>query len=55
MMQTDGTYARNIESFVTKVCVIARETGKEHQNRALRASCLQCLSAMVIFRSSLQN
>ncbi|PSS00223.1 hypothetical protein CEY00_Acc24192 [Actinidia chinensis var. chinensis] len=34
---------------VHKVCILARETGEEHEKRCLRASSLQCLSAMVWF------
>ncbi|XVE89558.1 hypothetical protein DITRI_Ditri20bG0005700 [Diplodiscus trichospermus] len=47
--QADGTYMHNIEKFVHKVCKLAREDGEEHQRRCLRASSLQCLSAMVWF------
>ncbi|KDP23388.1 hypothetical protein JCGZ_23221 [Jatropha curcas] len=47
--QTDGTYTHNIEKFVHKVCKLAREHGDEHQKNRLRASSLQCLSAMVWF------
>ncbi|KAL3538274.1 hypothetical protein ACH5RR_001640 [Cinchona calisaya] len=47
--QVDGTYAYNLESLVHKVCSIAEETGEEHQKCCLRASSLQCLSAMVWF------
>lgn len=46
--QADGTYTHNIESFVHKVCLLARERGGDHQRHSLRASSLQCLSAMVI-------
>ena len=45
--QVDGTYTYNIENMVHKVCILARETGEEHEKRCLRASSLQCLSAMV--------
>ncbi|XWS64447.1 hypothetical protein CRYUN_Cryun05aG0004500 [Craigia yunnanensis] len=47
--QADGTYTHNIEKFVHKVCKLAHEDGEEHQRRFLRASSLQCLSAMVWF------
>ncbi|XP_007031156.2 PREDICTED: protein EFR3 homolog B [Theobroma cacao] len=47
--QADGTYTHNIEKFVPKVCKLLREDGEEHQRRCLRASSLQCLSAMVWF------
>ncbi|XP_022743108.1 protein EFR3 homolog B-like isoform X1 [Durio zibethinus] len=47
--QADGTYIHNIEKFVHKVCKLACEDGEEHQRRCLRASSLQCLSAMVWF------
>lgn len=46
--QADGTYTHNIEKFVKKVCKLACENGVEHR-RSLRASSLQCLSAMVWF------
>ncbi|XP_021821280.1 uncharacterized protein LOC110762878 isoform X1 [Prunus avium] len=47
--QTDGTYTHTIESLVHRVCMLARESGEDHQRRCLRASSLQCLSAMVQF------
>ncbi|KAM5561026.1 protein SEMI-ROLLED LEAF 2 [Rosa sericea] len=47
--QADGTYTHNIESLVHKVCKLAHESGEDHQKRCLRASSLQCLSAMVQF------
>lgn len=47
--QRDSTYAHNIEKFAHKVCKMAEEIGEEHQKRYLRASSLQCLSAMVWF------
>lgn len=46
--QTDGTYTHNIEKFVHQVCNLARVHGDEHHTSCLRASSLQCLSAMVI-------
>ncbi|KAK9673386.1 hypothetical protein RND81_12G164300 [Saponaria officinalis] len=53
--QTDGTYAHNIGSFVRKLCMLARETGEEHEKRTLRASCLQCLSAMVWYMAEFSH
>ncbi|KAF3563670.1 hypothetical protein DY000_02011262 [Brassica cretica] len=47
--QVDGTYTHSIEKFALKVCSLAREQGDEHQKKCLRASGLQCLSAMVWF------
>ncbi|XP_056168593.1 protein SEMI-ROLLED LEAF 2 isoform X2 [Syzygium oleosum] len=47
--QSDSTYAHNIEKFVHKVCMLAQMSGEGHQQCALRASSLQCLSAMVWF------
>ncbi|KAG2278586.1 hypothetical protein Bca52824_061141 [Brassica carinata] len=47
--QVDGTYTHSIEKFAHKVCSLAREQGDEHQKQCLRASGLQCLSAMVWF------
>ncbi|KAE8725513.1 cytochrome c oxidase subunit 5C [Hibiscus syriacus] len=47
--QADGTYTHSIEKFVHKVCKLAREDVNEHQRRRLRASSLQCLSAVVWF------
>ncbi|CAA7017161.1 unnamed protein product [Microthlaspi erraticum] len=47
--QVDGTYTHSIEKFAHKVCSLAREEGQDHQKRCLRASGLQCLSAMVWF------
>ncbi|PHU25855.1 hypothetical protein BC332_04187 [Capsicum chinense] len=44
--QVDGTHTYNIETLVPKVCSLARETGEEREKRSLRASSLQCLSAM---------
>ncbi|KAJ4969378.1 hypothetical protein NE237_016079 [Protea cynaroides] len=47
--QADGSYARNIEKFVHKVCMLGHEPGEEYSKCCLRASSLQCLSAMVWF------
>lgn len=46
--QVDGTYTYNIENLVHKVCMLARGAEGEHQKSCLRASGLQCLSAMVL-------
>lgn len=46
--QADGTYTHNVEKLVRKVCALAYEKGDEHQRHRLRASSLQCLSAMVV-------
>ncbi|KNA11501.1 hypothetical protein SOVF_134650 [Spinacia oleracea] len=53
--QNDSTYARNIATLVNKVCMLARETGEEHQKHSLRASCLQCLSAMVWYMAEFSH
>nr|XP_023894081.1 uncharacterized protein LOC112006003 [Quercus suber] len=53
--QADGTYAHNIEKLVRKVCALAREKGEEHQSPCLRASSLQCLSAMVWFMAQFSH
>ena len=45
--QVDATYTHNIEKLVRKVCMLSREHGETHERRCLRASSLQCLSAMV--------
>ncbi|CAM8888674.1 unnamed protein product [Rhodiola kirilowii] len=45
--QADATYAHNIETFVHKVCDLARKGGGEQQVSCLRAYSLQCLAAMV--------
>lgn len=46
--QVDATYTHNIEKLVKKVCMLSREHGETREKRCLRASSLQCLSAMVI-------
>lgn len=46
-VQVDSTYTHNIEKLVRKVCMLSQEPGETHENRCLRASSLQCLSAMV--------
>ncbi|XP_073038450.1 protein SEMI-ROLLED LEAF 2-like isoform X1 [Primulina eburnea] len=47
--QVDGTYGRNIENLVEKVCLLACKSDDVHQKHKLRAASLQCLSAMVWF------
>ncbi|XP_047325648.1 protein SEMI-ROLLED LEAF 2 isoform X2 [Impatiens glandulifera] len=47
--QVDGTYTHNIENMVQKVCMLARETGQDSEKCSLRASSMQCLSAMMWF------
>ncbi|XP_073150707.1 protein SEMI-ROLLED LEAF 2 [Henckelia pumila] len=47
--QVDGTYSRNIENLVEKVCLLAHKSDDVHQKHKLRAASLQCLSAMVWF------
>lgn len=46
--QVDATYTHNIEKLVRKVCMLSHEHGETCKKRCLRASSLQCLSAMVI-------
>ncbi|XP_015874915.3 protein SEMI-ROLLED LEAF 2 isoform X2 [Ziziphus jujuba] len=53
--QADATYARNIENLVPKVCSLACEKGDDHQKICLRASSLQCLSAMVWFMTEISH
>ncbi|KAG7968375.1 hypothetical protein I3843_08G150900 [Carya illinoinensis] len=53
--QADGTYTHNIENLVGKVCALAREKGDEHQRLCLRASSLQCLSAMLWFMAQFSH
>ncbi|KAJ4817138.1 ARM repeat superfamily protein [Rhynchospora pubera] len=45
--QADNTYARNIESLVSKVCSLSNDSRENHTH--IRASSLQCLSAMIWF------
>ncbi|KAL0387347.1 UNVERIFIED_CONTAM: protein SEMI-ROLLED LEAF 2 [Sesamum radiatum] len=54
-LQVDGTYTRNIENFVDKVCMLAHKTEDEHQKCGLRASSLRCLSAMVWFMAEFSH
>lgn len=53
--QVDGTYTYNIENLVHKVCTLARLTSEDHQKRCLRASSLQCLSAMVWYMAEFSH
>lgn len=46
--QVDATYTHNIEKLVRKVCMLSQEPGETHEKHCLKASSLQCLSAMVI-------
>lgn len=46
--QVDATYTHSIEKLVRKVCMLSREGGETHEKCCLRASSLQCLSAVVI-------
>ncbi|KAH1247230.1 Pentatricopeptide repeat-containing protein [Glycine max] len=50
----DATYTHNIEKLVPKVCMLSREHGEACEKRCLRASSLQCLSAMIV-RATLDN
>lgn len=45
--QVDNTYARNIESLVSKVCSLCNDP--RENNNGIRASSLQCLSALIWF------
>ncbi|GMG99780.1 hypothetical protein Nepgr_001620 [Nepenthes gracilis] len=47
--QTDGTYAHTIENLVHQVCVLVLEARDGQCKQPLRASSLQCLSAVVWF------
>ncbi|KAL3843542.1 hypothetical protein ACJIZ3_000945 [Penstemon smallii] len=53
--QVDGTYTHNIENLVDKVSALAHKTEDERQNHCLRASSLQCLSAMVWFMTEFSH
>ncbi|XP_061361425.1 protein SEMI-ROLLED LEAF 2 [Gastrolobium bilobum] len=53
--QVDATYTYNIEKFVRKVCMLSQEHGETHEKRCLRASSLQCLSAMVWFMAEFSH
>ncbi|XP_068659378.1 protein SEMI-ROLLED LEAF 2 [Aristolochia californica] len=53
--QADGTYTHNIENLVPKVCALACESGEGHEKLCLRASALQCLSAVVWFMSQFSH
>ncbi|KAL2325592.1 hypothetical protein Fmac_024650 [Flemingia macrophylla] len=53
--QVDATYTHNIEKLVRKVCMLSREHGEAREKRCLRASSLQCLSAMVWFMAEFSH
>ncbi|KAL5147194.1 Protein EFR3 B [Glycine soja] len=53
--QMDATYTHNIEKLVPKVCMLSREHGEACEKRCLRASSLQCLSAMVWFMAEFSH
>ncbi|XP_019453144.1 PREDICTED: uncharacterized protein LOC109354839 isoform X2 [Lupinus angustifolius] len=53
--QVDATYTHNIEKLVRKVCKLAREHGETHEKCCLRASSLQCFSAMVWFMAEFSH
>ncbi|KAJ1383506.1 Armadillo-type fold [Sesbania bispinosa] len=53
--QVDATYTHNIEKLVRKVCLLSREHGETHEKHCLRASSLQCLSAMVWFMAEFSH
>jgi hypothetical protein len=53
--QVDGTYTHNIENLVHKVSILARGTEEDPQKRVLRASSLQCLSAMLWFMTEFSH
>ncbi|XP_042512049.1 protein SEMI-ROLLED LEAF 2-like [Macadamia integrifolia] len=53
--QEDGTYAHNIEKLVHKVCMLARESAEGYGKCCLRASSMQCLSAMVWFMTEFSH
>ncbi|XP_045795084.1 protein SEMI-ROLLED LEAF 2 isoform X1 [Trifolium pratense] len=53
--QVDSTYTHNIEKLVRKVCMLSQELGETHENHCLRASSLQCLSAMVWFMTEFSH
>lgn len=53
--QVDATYTYNIENLVHKVCVLASGAEEEHRKSCLRASGLQCLSAMVWFMTEFSH
>ncbi|RZB87288.1 Protein EFR3-like A isoform D [Glycine soja] len=53
--QVDATYTHSIEKLVRKVCMLSQEHGEAREKRCLRASSLQCLSAMVWFMAEFSH
>ncbi|XP_027189619.1 protein SEMI-ROLLED LEAF 2 isoform X2 [Cicer arietinum] len=53
--QVDATYTHNIEKLVRKVCMLSQEPGETHEKHCLKASSLQCLSAMVWFMTEFSH
>ncbi|CAI8603536.1 unnamed protein product [Vicia faba] len=53
--QVDSTYTQNIEKLVKKVCMLSQEPGETLEKCSLRASSLQCLSAMVWFMTEFSH
>ncbi|KAF3454137.1 hypothetical protein FNV43_RR04584 [Rhamnella rubrinervis] len=53
--QADATYTHNIESLVCKVCSLARAKEDDRQRLSLRASSLQCISAMIWFMTEFSH
>ncbi|ESW16997.1 hypothetical protein PHAVU_007G201500 [Phaseolus vulgaris] len=53
--QVDSTYTYNIEKLVRKVSMLSRDHGEASEKRCLRASSLQCLSAMVWFMAEFSH
>ncbi|XP_051145117.1 protein SEMI-ROLLED LEAF 2 isoform X2 [Andrographis paniculata] len=51
--QVDGTYTRNIENFVGRVCMLACKN--EDEICGLRAAVLRCLSAMLWFMAEISH
>ncbi|RYQ89948.1 hypothetical protein Ahy_B09g096325 isoform G [Arachis hypogaea] len=53
--QVDATYTHNMEKLVRKVCMLSREHVGALEKRCLRASSLQCLSAMIWFMAEFSH